>query len=83
MIFAGATEQRSGRCVLRDLPPATPAGTPVDVRFRYDSNGLIFVRAELPSTGQSKEIKIDRHYGQDDAELGKLREIHLALGLVD
>jgi molecular chaperone DnaK len=72
-----------GRCVLRNLPPKTPAGAPVDVRFRYDQNGLIFVKAEFPTTGQSKEIKIDRYFGQDDAQMDELREIHLALGLQD
>ena len=87
VVEGGDTRGRNGtvigRCVLRDLPPNMPAGTPVDVRFRYDTNGLIFVRAELPATGQSNEIKIDRNHGQNEEELSALRDIHLALGLDD
>lgn len=50
-----------GKCVLGKLPPHLPAGTPVDVTFRYDSDGLIRVEAKLPKTGQKAEIKIERN----------------------
>ena len=70
-----------GKCILRDLPPDMRAGTPVDVTFRYDSNGLIHVQAELPATNQTSEIHIDRDYGHSQENLESLRDIHLALGL--
>jgi molecular chaperone DnaK len=72
-----------GRCVLRNLPPNLPAGTPVDVSFRYDPFGLVHVKAKLPATGQAAEIKISRTHGQNAEELDSLRDIHLALGLDD
>lgn len=50
-----------GKCVLGDLPAHLPAGTPVDVTFRYDRDGLMRVEATLPATGQKAAIRIERH----------------------
>ena len=49
-----------GRCVLRDLPPDLPAGSGIDVTFRYDRDGLIRIEAVLPKTGQKAGIEIER-----------------------
>ena len=87
VVEGGDTRGRNGtvigRCVLRDLPPNLPAGTFVDVAFRYDSHGLVHVQAKLPATGQKTEIQISRTHGQSEDDLESLREIHLALGLDD
>lgn len=70
-----------GRCVIHDLPPQLPAGTPVDVLFRYDTDGLIHVKARLPTIGKQASLRIDRVSGLSGDELSKMRDIHLALGL--
>lgn len=72
-----------GRCVLRNLPPGLPAGTAVDVSFRYDPFGLVHVKAKLPKTGQATEIKISRAFGQSASDLDLLSDIHAALGIED
>lgn len=36
-----------GVCVIRDLPPNLPAGSPVDVRYLYGANGRLQVTASL------------------------------------
>jgi molecular chaperone DnaK len=70
-----------GRCVIHDLPPNLPAGTPVDVLFRYDTDGLINVKASLPTCGQQATLRIDRASGLSIEERTKMHDIHLALGL--
>jgi molecular chaperone DnaK len=39
------------------------AGTPVDVTFRYDANGLLHVSAIIPSTGDKASIDLERPGG--------------------
>ena len=77
----GQHATRIGRCVIHDLPPNLPAGTPVDVLFRYDTDGLINVKASLPTIGQQASLRIDRSSGLSNEERTKMRDIHLALGL--
>lgn len=77
----GQHATRIGRCVIHDLPPNLPSGTPVDVEFRYDTDGLIHVKATLPTCGQEATLRIDRAAGLSSDELDKMRDIHLALGL--
>ncbi|MDM4016330.1 Hsp70 family protein [Roseiconus lacunae] len=50
-----------GRCVLGGLPQGLPAGTPVDVTFRYTHNGLMTIEARLPKTGHQASIVVERH----------------------
>jgi molecular chaperone DnaK len=70
-----------GRCVIHDLPPDLPAGTPVDVVFRYDTDGLINVKAMLPTCGHKATLRIDRASGLSNEDRDKMRDIHQALGL--
>jgi molecular chaperone DnaK len=77
----GQHSTRIGRCVVHDLPPNLPAGTPVDVLFRYDTDGLINVKASLPTVGQQASLRIDRASGLSSEEREQMRDIHLALGL--
>lgn len=72
-----------GRCVIDRLPEDLPAGTPVDVSFRYDTDGLIHIEAILPSTGQRSEVTISREAGLSGEERDKMQDIHDALGLND
>ncbi|MDY0170459.1 MAG: Hsp70 family protein [Thermoguttaceae bacterium] len=58
-----------GYCVIRDLPPGLPAGTRVEVEYRYASNGRISVRARVPSVRQSAQVEIQR---DTERELGTL-----------
>jgi molecular chaperone DnaK len=74
---------RIGRCVLRDLPADLPAGSAVDVTFRYDRHGLIHVQARLPATGQKTHISIKRQAGHNSRDLEALRDIYEALDLDD
>ena len=57
-----------GRCVLSKLPDGLPAGTPVDVTFRYDRDGLMRVQAKLPATGQKATIAIERNQAHVPSE---------------
>ena len=72
-----------GRCVIDKLPPNLPAGTPVDVAFRYDTDGLIHIEAIMPSTGQRTEMTIDRAAGMSGDEKDKMQDVYDALGLND
>ena len=51
----GKNSARIGKCLIDDLPANLPRGTPVDVLFRYESDGLITVKGSLPTAGQSHD----------------------------
>ncbi|KAA1261956.1 Chaperone protein DnaK [Rubripirellula obstinata] len=72
-----------GRCVIDHLPPHLAAGTPVDVAFRYDLDGLIHIEAILPTTGQRTEMTIDRAAGLSGDDRDKMQDVFDALGLND
>ena len=57
-----------GKCVLGELPNHLPAGTPVDVTFHYDRDGLMRVQAILPATGQTAAIEIKRNQASVPSE---------------
>ena len=56
----GAT--KIGKCVVRDLPPDLPAGTPVEVVFRYQEDGRLTVSAFLENGGEARS-EMDRTSG--------------------
>ncbi len=66
-----------GRCVVRDLPPGLPAGTPVDVTFSYTTNGRLSVHARLPQLAREARLEIERASGLSDEKIeewtGRLR----------
>ncbi len=70
-----------GECVIHELPPGLPKGSPVEITFRYDSSGRVHVRAVelMYNTTASAEIHRTSGFGQSD--LSKLtdavREIEL------
>ena len=52
-----------GKCVVRDLPPGLPAGTPVEVTFQYGQNGRLMVKARLPGLNKEAATEIERASG--------------------
>lgn len=66
---AGNNSTPIGSCVIRDLPPGLPAGTPVDVYFSYADNGRLTVRGQLPELKREAELHIERASGLTDANL--------------
>ena len=61
-----------GECVVRDLPPGLPKGTPVEVEYRYAANGRISVSARVPSVRYSQHVEIQRDVAR---ELGDLEHV--------
>jgi molecular chaperone DnaK len=52
-----------GKCVVRDLPADLPAGTPVEVTFRYGPDGRLTVKARLPRLDKEAISEIERSSG--------------------
>lgn len=52
-----------GKCVVPDLPPGLPAGTPIAVTFRYGQDGRLTVKARLPGSGKEATSEIERSSG--------------------
>jgi molecular chaperone DnaK len=60
-----------GRCVIQELPPGLPRGTPVEVEYAYAANGTLSVLARVPAVRYSRQVDIRRHAPRD---LGTLDE---------
>lgn len=63
-----------GKCVVRDLPPNLPKGTPVEVTYRYALNGRVSVSAHVPTTGHTAEVEIERERGHINGDLATWRD---------
>jgi len=63
-----------GKCVIENLPPGLPAGTPFSVEFRCTSNGRLTVFVESPVTGQRVTQEIRRPTRLSGSELEHWRE---------
>jgi len=68
---SGQNSTPIGKCILGDLPPKLPAGTPVDVAFSYEENGRLEVKAWLPHLNKQASLTIERETGLSE---GILRE---------
>jgi len=64
-----------GQCVVRGLPPTLPDGTPINVRFRYSTDGRLNVVVKVAGTSQQLicELKRDHGLGDDDRESWRRR----------
>jgi len=62
-----------GQCVVKDLPPNLPAGSPVEVTFAYAANGRLSVRVRVSDTSQEVTQEIVRQNGLPQEELDRWR----------
>jgi molecular chaperone DnaK len=60
---SGRSSTPIGKCLIDDLPPGLPAGTVIEVYFKYMQNGRLKVRARLPSIGREVVMNIEREAG--------------------
>jgi len=63
-----------GKCIIENLPPGLPAGTPFTVEFRCMANGRLTVFVESPATGQRITQEIRRPTRLSGSELETWRE---------
>lgn len=52
-----------GKCIVGDLPANLPAGSPVEVTFRYGQDGRLTVKARVPHSGKEATSEIERSSG--------------------
>lgn len=64
---SGMASTPIGRCKVADLPKGLPAKTPVEVTFKYQSNGRLVVKAQLPGVEKDARLEITRAAGLDEA----------------
>jgi molecular chaperone DnaK len=60
-----------GKCKVKGLPENLPAKTPVQVTFKYGSDGRLTVQASLPTIGKDAELTIERAAGLSEEALAK------------
>jgi len=60
---------------ITDLPPNLPAGSPVEVTYRYDANGRIHASAIEMTANKAAETEIVRDSGLDDIGLEAFRNL--------
>ena len=58
-----------GLCQVTNLPPGLPKKTPVFVEFKYEENGRLTVKAQLPDVGTSASMEIQREANLSEKEL--------------
>lgn len=63
-----------GKCVIENLPPDLPAGTPITVEFRCTTNGRLVLFIESPGTGQRITQEIRRPARLAPSELDRWKE---------
>lgn len=63
------------KCRVSDLPENLPAKTPVQVIFKYGSDGRLTVQASLPSIGKDAEMLIQRAAGLDEETIIRWTEM--------
>ena len=63
------------KAAIRNLPPGHPAGTKVDVVFRFDANGRLSVHAKVEEAGEAARIQLDRLRGLDDDRVQRWKHV--------
>ncbi|MGZ0168663.1 MAG: Hsp70 family protein [Planctomycetales bacterium] len=72
---SGNNSTAIGKCKVRGLPEDLPAKTPVQVTFKYGSDGRLTVKASLPSIGKDAEMTIERAAGLSEESLAEWAEL--------
>jgi molecular chaperone DnaK len=63
-----------GKCSVRDLPPDLPVGSKIEVRFRYEENGLLTVTVKVEGTNRQLRHEITRENSLSQEELDSWRK---------
>ncbi len=63
-----------GKCVVQNLPPDLPAGTRIEVEYRYGGNGCVSVSARVPSVRQSASVQIERQLTRNLEDLATWKD---------
>jgi molecular chaperone DnaK len=63
-----------GRTVIRDLPAGLPKGWPVEVTFRYGTNGRLAVEALVPGTNHQARLELVRETGLSNEGLARWKQ---------
>jgi molecular chaperone DnaK len=63
-----------GKCVIRDLPKELPAGTPIEVNFRYAENGRLTIVVKVANTGRELKHEITRENSLTAEQLDTWRD---------
>src|SRR3569623_3311097 len=58
-----------GNCSITELPANLPKGSPVEVTYRFDSDGRVRVRARDKTGGREAAIDIQRRGGLNDTQV--------------
>ena len=72
---SGGNATKIGKCVIQDLPPNLPAGTPVDVAFTYSDDGRLTVKAKLPTLGKTAILVIERASGLNEEQVQQWEDV--------
>jgi len=64
-----------GKAVLRNLPADLRKGHPIEVSYRYASNGRLDVRAHVPGTDREVAIELQRDGALSSAGLSSWRQV--------
>ncbi len=62
-----------GKCTVRDLPPALPARTPIEVRFKYQENGRLTAIVNVANTDKKLSHEIQRDNSMTREQLDSWR----------
>ncbi len=72
-----------GRTVIRDLPAGLPQGWPVEVTFRYGTNGRLAVEALVPGTNHQSRLELVRETGLSNEGLARWKQPIDSAGGID
>lgn len=62
-----------GRCTVRNLPKALPAGTPIEVRFQYEENGRLRIAVNVAGVDGQATHEITREHNLSPDDLSAWR----------
>ena len=63
------------RAAIKNLPPGYPAGTKINVLYRFDANGQLSVRAKIEDAGAEARIELERLRGLDDQRVNQWKQV--------